>query len=338
MLFNVWVTQECNLSCKYCYEKTKRKRNLSLEDADAVIAFILQYQTARSNQINFHGGEPLLNWGVIEHVVQKIHCSNRKEGRFRFSFTTNGILLTNEIQRFCKENDIQISVSIDGNPETHNKNRVDRSGNNTYHILESRLRQLDENGINYEIRMTYNSETISELALNVAFLLENFNCSCLRWAPDHFDCGWNEQKIQILIKQYQSIIEYQKKIKKEQAEKIAFFNIDNFNKLGRCCGGITEINIDTEGNLYPCTYACGNEGFLIGNIKEGPDVKRIKRIYDTMQKSYLRCETCQNKEYCIGNRCKIINYIEDTGCDTYIENVCRLSNAEIGLLREQWML
>ncbi len=338
MLFNIWVTQDCNLSCKYCYEKTKRKRNLSLEDADAVIAFVLKYQTDRLNQVNFHGGEPLLNGGVIEYIVKQINHSSLRKGRFRFSFTTNGVLLTDDVLHLLKENEIQISVSIDGKSETHNKNRVDQSGNGTYSIVESCLRRLEKNKIDYEIRMTYTSETISDLACNVAFLLEHFNCSCLRWAPDYFDRGWNEKKVQILIEQYYSIREYQKKIKIEQAEKIAAFHINNLNKLGACCGGITELNIDTEGNLYPCTFACGNEAFLIGNIKDGPDVERIKRIHGTMQKSYQKCRTCQNKEYCIGNRCKMINYMKDTYCSVYMDNVCSLSNAEIKLLKEQWML
>ncbi|MDE5820021.1 MAG: radical SAM protein [Lachnospiraceae bacterium] len=338
MLFNIWVTQDCNLSCKYCYEKAKRKRSLSPEDADAVIAFVLKYQTNRLNQVNFHGGEPLLNWNVIKYIVQQINCSSLKKGQFRFSFTTNGIIITDDVLHFLKENEIRISVSIDGKPQTHNKNRIDQSGNGTYPLVEESLRQMEEKGVDYEIRMTYTSETISELAHNVAFLLEHFKCSCLRWAPDCHDCGWNEKKVQILIKQYQSIMEYQEKIKKEQAEKIAAFNINYFNRLSACCGGVTEINIDTRGDLYPCTYVCGNKEFLMGNVKDGPDVERIKSIHNTMQKSYLKCETCQNKEYCIGNRCKMINYVEDNRCSSYIENLCSISNAEIDLLREQWML
>lgn len=339
MLFNIWVTQDCNLSCKYCYEKKKRKRYMSLEEADTVIAFILKYQTDKTNQVNFHGGEPLLNWNVIEYIVKQINHSPLKKGRFRFSFTTNGILLTDEVLYFVKGNDVLISVSIDGKPKTHNKNRVDRTGKDTYYMVEKCLRRLDKSRMNYEIRMTYNAETISELACNAIFLLENFNCSCLRWAPDYFDCGWNEEKVQIFIKQYRSIMEYQKRIRKELAEKIAVFNIDNFNKLGRCCGGITEMNIDTGGGLYPCTFACGKEAFLIGNTKDGPNIERIKKVHGTMQKSYLRCEICPNKDYCMGNRCKMINYIENICCgNTYIENLCRLSNAEITLLREQWML
>lgn len=338
MFFNIWVTQDCNLSCKYCYEKTKRRRNLSLENAGAVIAFVFKYQTDRLNQVNFHGGEPLLNWNVIEYIVRQINDSQLKKGRFRFSFTTNGTLLTEEILHFLKENEIQISISIDGKPETHNKNRIDQGGNGTYSIVERGLRQLEVRGIAYEIRMTYDSETVSELAHNVTFLLDRFYCSCLRWAPDCYDRGWNEEKINLLLQQYRNIMEYQKKIKKEQAEKIAAFNINHFNKLGVCCGGITEMNIDTEGYLYPCTYACGNEAFLIGNIKDGPDVERIKRIHGTMQKSDQKCETCQNSEYCIGNRCKMINFIEETCCSSYMENICRLSNAKIRFLREQWML
>ncbi len=339
MLFNVWVTQDCNLSCKYCYEKEKSKKNMSLQTADTVIEFILKYQTDKTNQVNFHGGEPLLNWDVIEYIIRQINQSSLKKGRFRFSFTTNGILLTNDILCFSKEKDVLISISVDGKPETHDKRRVDRSGKGTYHMVEEGLRRLDESEISYEIRMTYDSETISELACNVKFLLENFDCSCLRWAPDYFDCGWNEEKVQIFAKQYQNIIEYQKEIKRELAEKIAVLNRDNFNKLGKCCGGITEMNIDTSGDLYPCTFACGNEAFLIGNIREGPDVGHIDRVHNTMQKEYPKCLICENKDYCVGNRCKMINYIQDICCgNTYIENLCKLSNAEIILLRKQWML
>lgn len=338
MLFNIWITQDCNLSCKYCYEKKKRKRNMSLETADMVIAFIMKYQTDRMNQINFHGGEPLLNWNAIEYVVKQINHSPLKKGGFRFGFTTNGTLLTNHVIDFSKENDILISVSVDGKSETHNKNRLDKTGRETYHVVENSLRRLDESGINYEIRMTYNSQTISDLACNVKFLLEEFNCACLRWAADYFDSGWNEEKVQTLVKQYQSILEYQQRIERKQAEKIAVLNMDNFNKLGRCSGGITEINIDTEGDLYPCTYVCGDEEFLIGSIKDGPRIINIKKVHSTRQKSNKKCMTCQNKDYCVGNRCKIINFVEDLCHSVYVENICRLSNAEIGLLRKQWVL
>lgn len=338
MLFNIWVTQECNLSCKYCYEKEKRKSYLNLEEADQFVEFILKYQTDKLNQVHFHGGEPLLNWNVIKYIIKRINHSSLKMGRFQYSFTTNGIFFTNDMLYFFKENDIQISVSVDGKSETHDKNRIDKRGKGTYYKVKKSLKKLEENGIEYEIRMTFDSQTISELAQNVKFLLENFNFSCLRWAPDLFYCRWNEEKVQILMEQYQNIMEYQKKLKKEQAEKIAFFNKDNFNKLGRCCGGITEINIDTKGDLYPCTYVCGNENFLIGNIKIGLDIDSIKRIHSNMQKSYMKCESCHNNAYCVGNRCKVINYAEDTMSSVYMENLCSLSNAEINLLREQWML
>ena len=86
MLFNIWVTQDCNLSCKYCYEKEKSKKNMSLQTADTVIEFILKYQTDKTNQVNFHGGEPLLNWDVIEYIIRQIIQSSLKKGRFRFSY------------------------------------------------------------------------------------------------------------------------------------------------------------------------------------------------------------------------------------------------------------
>lgn len=337
MVFNIWVTRDCNLSCQYCYEKEKKNKYMHMKEWKQVVEFILIHQSYKVNQVNFHGGEPLLNWIAIENIINQINSSEKRKGRFRYSLTTNGLLMNEEIMEFIKEKEIIVSVSVDGDENTHDCNRMDRAQKGTFQRVRGVLKNLEKKGIKYEIRMTFNSKTVLNLAKNVRYLLDDFNPVILRWAPDLFHENWDESALHNLEEQYNVLERWIKSLEKETVEKIAIFSMNNFNKLGQCCGGITEINIDVNGDLFPCTFVCGEKKFYIGNIRKGIDTECVRLIHSSLQKCFDKCLECDVREFCMGNRCKLINYLENMRNSAYMMNVCKISKFEINMLRKQWM-
>ena len=110
-LINIWVTYECNMNCRYCYEKEKKREYLDKKLSNKIIEFIQKYQLETGLQINFHGGEPLLNFDIIKNLVIKV---KRLYPQTKFSLTTNMLLMTKEIAAFIKKENIKLSVSLDG--------------------------------------------------------------------------------------------------------------------------------------------------------------------------------------------------------------------------------
>lgn len=128
-LINIWVTYECNMNCRYCYEKEKKREYLDKKLSNKIIEFIQKYQLETGLQINFHGGEPLLNFDIIKNLVIKV---KRLYPQTKFSLTTNMLLMTKEIAAFIKKENIKLSVSLDGSESINDKNRIDKKGYGTF--------------------------------------------------------------------------------------------------------------------------------------------------------------------------------------------------------------
>lgn len=300
-LFNIWVTHSCNLSCSYCYESEIRKEmNFDQSLFDDLIKFIVETsQSWEEVIINFHGGEPLINFNFIKKLVYKLESFNLN---CYYSFTTNAMLLNSSIIRFCKKYNISLSISIDGNRVSNDINRRDKKGNSTYDIVVRKILLCIQNGIEPRIRMTVEPENIRYLSQGVESLW-NMGCKTLVAAPDLLCSQWSKKDISLLSMELQKI----KKLINHDQNAFHFFDCVPNRKKGKCCGGIYEHNISPAGDLYPCTFVYGKREYCIGNIKTGIDMIKLNNLKSIYLEPNYNCRECKYLDFCIANRCKYLN-------------------------------
>lgn len=161
--FALWVTSCCNMQCTYCYEgKEKKNTYMSQQTLDNVIDFIDEHMSHNPGEdllIDFHGGEPLLQFDKIEYAIEKFNKMFGK--RVRYGITTNGTILTDNILKCLVDNfHYSLSVSIDGTRETHDQKRRMKDGKGSYDIVIKNARRILEKRKDVRVRMTVDSTTV----------------------------------------------------------------------------------------------------------------------------------------------------------------------------------
>lgn len=304
MLFNVWVTNACNFRCKYCYV-LEYERNININMADDILRFI--HSNVREEKeviINFHGGEPVLNYEIVKYMVGSL--DKIFGNRVLYGMTTNGSLLTQEIIEFIAEKFVyNLSISLDGTKEINDANRRFRNGTGTYETVISHFLSLNKIRPDVRVRMTYNSDTICELFNNVRHIVE-LGFKNIVAVADYTDKNWNELDVDILQVELEKIFSLY--FHNNQVD-INFISDLITKKKGLCNGGKSSLNIDIDGNLYPCTWAVGNIDFVIGDIYKGIDNRRVQQLHKHSMVINKDCKGCTLYECCAGTRCKIINKI-----------------------------
>lgn len=148
----LYLTENCNLKCNYCYEgNDKRSKTLNNQDLEKAISFIVQNNPQNENiNLTFLGGEPLLNKDAIYLCMDIInHKWSQSKELFKFHITTNGILLDKEIIKLFKENNVDVSISIDGDKRTHNLNRRSKNGTDVYEDIIENMHLMQEMGLDF---------------------------------------------------------------------------------------------------------------------------------------------------------------------------------------------
>lgn len=309
MLISLKLTDNCNLKCSYCYEgEHNNGTNMKLSTVNSIINFIERYCKLKNKDkqiiIGLYGGEPLLKFDLIKYFIDKMkkikeeYCLD-----VNYIMTTNGTLLTNEVIDYIKENDIALSLSIDGLPKIQNKNRKTIDGGSTSNIIEDKLSYLIENMPEVIARMTYTPKTVSFLAEGISYLI-NAGFKNIKPVPDFFDNTWDNQDVEVLMEQLKitmKIVEQNKNI------KLMISNLQNpLRKCSKCKGGISQFYIATNGDAYPCSYVIGEKNFLIDNvenIEEFKEERNMNKNYD-----FKLCKGCSYFQYCDASKCIYINY------------------------------
>jgi len=323
-MFNVFVTNRCNLSCKYCYEgKEKLQNSFTSKKIDLLIKFMEKYNVrGDSVPVNFHGGEPLLEIECIEEISKRVKEKYKCSG---LSVTTNGTIMSEKIARVLIEYGMEITVSIDGRKETHDRYRKYHDGRGSHDIVMKNIKFLQEMGAtNLRYRLTFDSETVKDLAENVKYLAEN-NIKNVVPSPDYFDTKWNDEAIEIFKENILKLRKY----KERNQDKLLYIPYTDGNEIrlkGPCRGGIGSYHINANGDVYPCSIVVGDPKYKIGSLKGGIDNKKIEQLKCIYERKVDDCIGCNYSPYCIGSRCKFIN--EKIGRALYkaVPVVCELEN------------
>ncbi len=331
LFINLWVTMRCNFRCRYCYVKPLyANQDLSLETADALIAFVKKsVSPGQEIVINFHGGEPLLQFERIKYIVRRIR-EELPDHPSVFGMTTNGSLLDEESIAFIGEYmKYNCSISIDGDQETMQCNRF--CCDNTpdcYRKIEQNAEKLLAVNPHTRIRMTYDRLNVPKLFENIRYFIDKGFRTIVPVA-DYYTDTWITEDFAEVKRQYAMVRSYIRE------KGITGVNIDaiscEFAKLGKCTAGNDYYSIDVFGKIYPCTVLVGDDDWIIGDLVHGIDSEQIRRIEAVNETELTGCRECGMYDYCAAVRCRFINYATTGSCISPNLVTCQMMNVKVSL-------
>ena len=334
------IAHDCNLACKYCFadegEYHGKRELMSYEVGKKALDFLVANSGSRTNlEVDFFGGEPLMNFEVVKQLVKygrSLEEPNNK--KFRFTHTTNGVLLDDDILEFANKEMSNLVLSLDGRKEVHDLMRPRRGGQGSYDTVVPKFIKAAEsrNQMNYYVRGTYtrNNLDFAKDVIHMADLgFEQISVEPVV-ADKSESYAIREEDIDTLIKQYDELTAEMIKRKKE-GKPFNFFHFMIDLSGGPCvakrlsgCGSGTEyLAVSPSGELYPCHQFMGMKDFLLGNVDEGvirTDIRDEFKLCNVYAKE--KCKNCFAKFYCSGgcaansyNFSGSINGTYEIGCE-----------------------
>ena len=319
------VAHDCNLRCSYCFASEGDfgcgRELMTLETAKKSVDFIIENSGGIKNlEMDFFGGEPLMNWNVVKETVKYARSLEKKYNKnFRFTLTTNGILLDDEKIDFINEEIYDVVLSLDGRKEINDKYRITKTKNGSYDIVVPKFQKLISRRGNksYYVRGTYTKDTL-DFTKDVKHLYD-LGFKNISMEPvlcdKKFKASVNEEDINQVLNEYENLCRELIKMKKSGKE-INFFNFNIDLDKGPCvlkrlkgCGcGNDYVAITPNGDIFSCHQLVGEDEFKMGNVNVGTfddDIK--KRFLNTSIYHKEKCKNCWVKFYCSGG-CAAKNY------------------------------
>lgn len=334
------IAHDCNLACKYCFaeegEYHGRRALMSFEVGKKALDFLVQNSGNRVNlEVDFFGGEPTMNWQVVKDLVEYGRSLEEPfHKKFRFTLTTNGVLLNDEIMEFANREMANIVLSIDGRKEVNDKMRPFRGGQGSYDTIISKFLKVAEsrNQMNYYVRGTYthNNLDFSKDVLHLADLgFKQISVEPVVAKQEDW-YAIKEDDIPALKKEYDSLaVEMVKRRKEGKGFNFFHFMIDLeggpcvAKRLSGCGSGTEYLAVTPWGDFYPCHQFVGQDEFLLGNVEEGITNTKIRDEFKCCNVyAKDKCKKCFAKFYCSGgcaansyNFHGNINNAYDIGCE-----------------------
>lgn len=329
------IAHDCNLACKYCFaeegEYHGRRALMSYEVGKAALDFLVASSGNRRNlEVDFFGGEPLMNWQVVKKLVQygrSLEEPNQKN--FRFTITTNGMLLNQEVMEFCNREMSNVVLSLDGRRDVNDRMRPTRGGGGSYDVIVPKFQRfVKERGTrDYYIRgtSTRNNLEFSKDVLHFADLgFKQTSMEPVVGDPRE-PYTIREEDVPLVMEEYDNLArEYIKRKKEGRGFNFFHFNIDLSQgpcvakRLSGCGSGTEYLAVTPWGDLYPCHQFVGKEEFLLGNVFEGlkrRDICNAFKLCNVYAKP--KCKNCYARFYCSGG-CAANSYsFHNSLTDTY---------------------
>ncbi|MBO4290335.1 MAG: thioether cross-link-forming SCIFF peptide maturase [Lachnospiraceae bacterium] len=334
------IAHDCNLACRYCFaeegEYHGRRALMSLEVGKKALDFLVANSGNRVNlEVDFFGGEPTMNWEVVKKLVEygrSLEETHHK--KFRFTLTTNGILLNDEILEFANREMGNVVLSIDGRKEVNDRMRPMRGGQGSYDTIVPKFQKVAESRgqTNYYVRGTFTHYNLdfAEDVIHLADLgFQQISVEPVVAQPTD-PYAITEADLPKLKAEYDKLAAEMLKRRKE-GRPFNFFHFMIDLQGGPCvakrlsgCGSGTEyLAVTPWGDLYPCHQFVGNEAFLMGNVKEGIVREEIRDQFKCCNVyAKDKCKKCFAKFYCSGgcaansfNFHGNINDTYDVGCE-----------------------
>ena len=340
------VAHTCNLNCEYCFASQGKYHGeralMSFEVGKRALDFLIENSGTRRNlEVDFFGGEPLMNWDVVKELVsyarvqEKIHNKN-----FRFTLTTNGMLIDDDVIDFSNREMSNVVLSLDGRKDVHDRLRVDYMGRGSYDTIVPKFQEFVKRrgDKNYNMRGTFTHKNVD--FTNDIFHMADLGFTELSMEPvvcsPEDASALTQEDLPILYEQYEILAKEMIKRKKE-GRPFPFYHYMLDLKHGPCiykrisgCGSGTEyMAVTPTGDLYPCHQFVGDTKYLLGNIYDGVTNKEIQNEFKLCN-AYARpeCNDCWAKLYCSGG-CAANSYhasgkitgIYEYGCELFKKRI-----------------
>lgn len=334
------VAHDCDLRCKYCFASQgdfEGDRSLmSLEVGKKALKFLVENSGNRRNlEVDFFGGEPLMNFDVVKELVtygKSLEKDNNKN--FRFTITTNGVLLDDKKIDYINENMDNVVLSIDGRKEVNDLMRTTPNGKGSYDIIVPKFKDLikKRGEKTYYIRGTF-TKFNTDFAKDVIHFSDlGFKSTSVEpvVTKPEYDYALSEKDLEEIFNQYDLLAD-ELLARKNTEKEFDFFHFTMDLSQGPCiikrlsgCGAGSEyVAITPEGDIYPCHQFVGDEDFKIGNILEGTYNNHLSNDFkEAHVYNKEKCKECWAKFYCSGgchanayNFNNDINIPYDLGCE-----------------------
>lgn len=341
------VAHDCNMRCKYCFASTgdfgTGRKIMDFDVARKAIDFVIQKSGTRKNiEIDFFGGEPLMSFDTVKKTVQYAREKEKTTGKkFRFTITTNGIALDDEITDYINANMDNVVLSLDGRKEVNDNMRPTVNGKGSYDYILPKFKKLvDERSKerDYYVRGTFTNQNLDfcEDIRHIADLgFDQLSVEPVTLEKD-IPYALKEEDLPIIFEQYEKLCDLMLE-KDKQGKPFNFFHFMVDLNQGPCvikrlrgCGaGYEYVAITPDGDIYPCHQFVGNEKYKQGNVLEGTFNEDIAKEFASMN-VYTRekCGECWAKFYCSGG-CSAANNTANQNLNEPYEMGCEMERKRL---------
>ena len=312
------VAHTCNLNCAYCFASQGKYHGeravMSYEVGKQALDFLIAHSGTRHNlEVDFFGGEPLMNFGVVRDLVAYARSIEAQHGKhFRFTLTTNGLLIDDEVIDFANREMSNVVLSLDGRKEIHDRYRVDYAGNGSWERIVPKFQKLvaARGGKNYYMRGTFthqNPDFLADIRQMLDLGFTELSMEPVVCAPGD-PAELTEADMEIVKRQYEELAQLMLE-RDAEGRSFTFYHymIDLtggpciYKRISGCGSGTEYMAVTPWGDLYPCHQFVGEEAYKLGNVYEGvtnPDVQAEFAGCNVYARP--ECRDCWARLYCSG--------------------------------------
>jgi uncharacterized protein len=312
------VAHTCNLNCSYCFASQGKysgeRALMSFEVGKRALDFLIENSGSRHNlEVDFFGGEPLMNFEVVKRLTEYARSIEKQHNKnFRFTLTTNGVLIDDEVIDFANREMSNVVLSLDGRKEVHDRFRVDYAGNGSFDKIVPKFQKLvsSRGGKGYYMRGTFthhNPDFLEDVKAMLDLGFTELSMEPVVCAEDD-PSALTKDDIELVMRQYEELAELMKARRKE-GKPFTFYHymIDLtggpciYKRISGCGSGTEYMAVTPWGDLYPCHQFVGDESYRLGSVFEGVTNTSVRDEFASCN-VYARedCRDCWAKLYCSG--------------------------------------
>lgn len=314
----IHIAHTCNLNCSYCFASQGKyhgdRAMMSLEVGKRALDFLVENSGSRRNlEVDFFGGEPLMNFDVVKQMVEYARSIEKEHNKnFRFTLTTNGMLIDDDVIDFANREMSNVVLSLDGRKEIHDRYRVDYTGKGSWETIVPKFQKLVEarGGKNYYMRGTFthaNPDFLNDIKQMLDLGFTELSMEPVVCADDD-PSALTQEDLPIVLEQYEKLAELMRKRDKE-GKPFSFYHymIDLtggpciYKRISGCGSGTEYMAVTPWGDLYPCHQFVGEEKFKLGDIWQGvTNHETVDEFASCNVYARPECKDCWAKLYCSG--------------------------------------
>lgn len=337
------VAHVCNMRCRYCFAAQGTFGTtpglMPQEVANQTIDFLLEASGPRNNlELDFFGGEPLLNMAVVKQTVDYARRRGLEEGKhFNFTLTTNGWDLDEETRAYLIREEIAVILSLDGRPEVNDRMRILPGGEGTYERIVPRIQQMvDLEPTSYYVRGTFTAQNLDfcdDVAHFCQLGFDSVSLEPVTGGPTGIALG--EEHLPRIYSEYEKLGNYLLECERRGCPVNFFhFNLDVnrgpcvAKRITGCGAGVEYLAVTPEGDVYPCHQFIGHPEFKMGHISQGGLDESIKKRFAGNTVDSKECRRCWARFYC-GGGCQALAFFENQDLTKPFKLACAMQQKRL---------